>query len=93
MALLVTTVCLAGILALTVADSGASESGKVIFEKRGCGKAKAMAPAAAERRKYLLLTIYLLSQGKCDFNVNSLKLYHKKILWIIIKIVRLCPPI
>ena len=37
MALMLTTVCLAGILALTVAGSGASESGKVIFEERGCG--------------------------------------------------------
>jgi cytochrome c len=30
-------VCLAGVLSLTAAGSEASESGKVIFEKRGCG--------------------------------------------------------
>jgi len=37
MAFMLITVCLVGILTLTVAGSGASESGKVIFEKRGCG--------------------------------------------------------
>jgi len=36
-ALILFIVCLAGILSLTVAGSRASESGKAIFEKRGCG--------------------------------------------------------
>ena len=57
----------------------------LVFEKRTCGKAKAIVPAAAEQRKSLLLTIYLLSQAKCDFNVNTLELYRKSILMIIIK--------
>ena len=37
MALILFIVCLAGTLFLTTAGSGESESGKAVFEKRGCG--------------------------------------------------------
>ena len=37
LALILFIVCLAGTLSLIAASSGESESGKAIFEKRGCG--------------------------------------------------------
>jgi cytochrome c len=37
MSFILSIVCLAGIVSLTASGLGANESGKAIFEKRGCG--------------------------------------------------------
>jgi len=50
------------------------------FLRSAAAGAIAMAPVAAERRKSLLLTIYLPSQSQMQFNPNTLKLYNKSSL-------------